>query len=103
MTMDDDEKKFIYSGGKDDSDKTLDLLKDEANGGFNVYISLLDEEKCFTSQQAFCDSEVSKASDKCDEGNKKLNDDRIADQEQCIKDKQSCIDDSNTAQEKCDK
>jgi hypothetical protein len=59
----------------------LDLLKDEANEGFNVYISLLDEEKCFTSQQSFCDAEVSKASEKCDEGNKKLVNERIADQE----------------------
>lgn len=44
MVEDDDGKQIVYNGAKDATEGTLDFLKDKLNEGFNVYISLLDEE-----------------------------------------------------------
>ena len=93
---------IIYNGNKDATLDTLDFLKDKDNGGINVYISLLDDYKCFAGHLSFCDSEISKLSLKCEEEKNKLIKARVADQDICNDARQKCIDDSYAAKKDCD-
>jgi hypothetical protein len=47
-------------------------LKDADLEGMNVYIGLLEPEDCFVGHQTFCSSEMSKASEKCQNDKEKL-------------------------------